>query len=115
MDWAMAYFDKARNVASLKRGWDIEAASALGTLLIEVKGLAGPRLVIELTPNEYEMMGKHKERYVLFVLTSALSHRPLARIFRYEAPVRGRSEAQWLSERGDVLDIRPRVGAVCSL
>jgi len=53
-------------------------------LKLEVKGLSGTEISIEMTPNEYSMMRKHKEAYRICVGTSCLkkAQRRLA-IFSY--------------------------------
>src|SRR5207249_11695586 len=44
-------------------GWDLSAIlPEMGIeLKLEVKGLSGPDIAVELTPNEYTMMKKHKQ------------------------------------------------------
>lgn len=115
MNAAMAYFDDARDVSLKKFGWDVEAPSREGKLLIEVKGLQGPQLSIELTPNEFSEMKRNKARYIVFVVNSALTRRPLVRIFRYR-PMPGSSGAlRWASDDNEVLDIKNRIGVWCTL
>lgn len=115
MEWAMAYFDGAEDVSKKKRGWDIEAPSQNGVALIEVKGLSGTRLAIELTPNEYGQMLKRKHEFVLFVLTAALSRKPRARIFRYQPGATASQAPAWVSDHGERLKIAERLGACCTL
>lgn len=110
MDLAMAYFDDAVDVSKEAKGWDIEARDSLGQILVEVKGLSGHNLCVELTPNEFAMMGEHKERYILFVVTSALTQSRLGRVFRFEPVLGG-----WTSGQGDQLAIAPIIGARCTL
>jgi len=63
-------------------GWDLNAVhSQTGARLrLEVKGLSGGRVNVEMTPNEYKMMKKHKQTYRICVGTNCLeqSHRRLA-------------------------------------
>jgi hypothetical protein len=63
-------------------GWDLNAVhSQTGTLLrLEVKGLSGGGVNVEMTANEYKMMKKHKQTYRVCVGTNCLekSHRRLA-------------------------------------
>lgn len=115
MDAAMAYFDHADDVSLKKIGWDIEAPSRDGALLIEVKGLQGTQLSIELTPNEFSEMKRNKHRYVLFVMNSALARRPVVRIFRYRPKQGGSGGLRWASDDNEVLDIKKRTGAWCTL
>ena len=114
MDMALAYFDKARDVSKECKGWDIEALDARGVIYIEVKGLSGPSVNVELTPNEYLKMGEHKDRYVLFVVTSALTQSRRGRAFRWQqAPTSGLDI--WSTAQGEVIKIEPLTGARCSL
>ncbi len=114
MEWAMRYFN-GTDVSMKKSGWDIEAKSDDGKALIEVKGLSGSYVSVELTPREYEQMKKHKGSYLLFVLSSALSKRPVARVFRYRDTPAGKKASGWISDRGEILEIEDRVGARCTI
>ena len=90
-------------------GWDIEAKHPdKATLLVEVKGLSGDRVSVELTPNEYKqmMLKKNRNRYVLFVVTNCLGKRPLAHDYRFK-------NGLWSDVDGTVLEIQERTGAVC--
>jgi len=113
MDMAMTYFDKARDVSKECKGWDIEALDARGVIFVEVKGLSGPNVNIELTPNEFEKMYEHKERYVLFIVTSALTHSRRGRAFRWLAD--GSDQGRWSTTAGEILMIAQLTGARCSL
>lgn len=91
-------------------GWDLEASHSEKTkLLIEVKGLAGNKVSVELTPNEYrEMMRKkNRDKYVLFVVINCLGKRPLAYDYRFR-------DGSWSDADGTELRIKKRTGAVCS-
>jgi Domain of unknown function (DUF3883) len=112
MNMAMDYFDHTNDVSQLKLGWDIEATSDSGRVFIEVKGISGNEPIFELTPNEYKRMFEHRERYLLFVVTSALSHTPYVRIFRCRTS--GPDAPAWVSEQGETLKVEPRTGARCS-
>jgi hypothetical protein len=66
-------------------GWDLSAVHPkTGLLRLEVKGLSGAGINIELTPNEYKMMKKHNETYRVCVGTNCLkkSQRMLS-VFAY--------------------------------
>jgi len=54
-------------------GWDLEATLGKKKLLIEVKGLSGSGLSVELTPNEYNAFSEENESYRLCVVYTALS------------------------------------------
>lgn len=108
MDWAMRYFDDAVDVSLQCKGWDIEARSNSETIYIEVKGISAPHVNFELTPNEYNKMREHREKYFLFVVTGALSRKAKARIFRYQ----GFEQCDvWMSEEGEELVFTERTGA----
>ncbi len=113
MQMAMDYFDDTEDVSSRKLGWDIEATSNEGRIFIEVKGISGKAPVFELTPREYEKMREHRQRYLLFVVTSALSRDPCIRIFRYRP--HGRKAPAWVSEQDETLKVENRTGARCTI
>lgn len=90
-------------------GWDLEARSGSNEiLLIEVKGLSGKEVSVELTPNEYKQMVARKNRnnYVLFVVTDCLGKSPLTHDFRFK-------DGGWFDVDGTELDIKERTGALC--
>jgi len=66
-------------------GWDLEAKKD-GKLLfrIEVKGLSGEDIKVELTPNEYANMNKFISNYQLCVVSRALSDMPILKVFSYD-------------------------------
>lgn len=67
-------------------GWDLSAVILeMGVQLkLEIKGLSGPDIAVELTPNEYTMMRKHKPDYRMCVVTSCLEKNQLKlTIFQY--------------------------------
>lgn len=63
-------------------GWDLEAELGKNKLLIEVKGLSGSGLTVELTPNEYVAFLGRQSNYRLCVVHSALTE-PSLLICRY--------------------------------
>ena len=90
-------------------GWDIEASGpGRVTLLIEVKGLSGEKVSVELTPNEYKQMTskRHRDNYVLFVVTNCLGKRPMTYDYRFK-------DGRWKDADGTALQLRERIGAVC--
>ena len=90
-------------------GWDLEAHHpSKQTLLIEVKGLSGKEVSVELTPNEYKqmMMKTNRNKYVLFVVTNCLGEPPLAHDYRFK-------DDRWSDADGTELEISERTGAVC--
>ncbi|MBC5767555.1 DUF3883 domain-containing protein [Ramlibacter albus] len=110
MDLAMAYFDRAVDVSKEAKGWDIEAVDSEGPIMIEVKGLSGQNVCVELTPNEFAKMQEHQDRYILFVVTGALTQSRTGRVFRYDA-----QRAAWVSGQQERLAIAPIVAARCTL
>lgn len=99
-------------------GWDLEAFAENGVYLkIEVKGLSGKDLVVELTPNEYAKMRspEHRTDYIIYVLPEALSPKPMAYIFRHDALLSKGSALVWVTEDGQRLRIQPIIAARLSI
>lgn len=63
---------EVKTVEKDNRGWDLEAKSGRTLLQIEVKGLSGDSIAVELTPNEYNAFSEKSDRYRLSVVTNAL-------------------------------------------
>jgi len=117
MDHAMAYYRSpaggsrhAVDVSAKDKGWDIEATipGTRDTLHVEVKGLSGNQLSVELTPNEFDKMTRHFRTFVIYVVTDALGKQPHARRFRC---YRSRTKRAWRDESGQALKITKRIGA----
>lgn len=90
-------------------GWDLTCISPFGEeLKVEVKGLTGSQLTVELTPNEYAAMksANHRAQYVIYVVTKAGEKDARAYRFRYF-----RAEDCWLSEEGKSLFIHELIAA----
>ncbi len=85
-------------------GWDLEAERHGAKLLLEVKGLAGSDLCVELTPREYEHMQKFKSQYRICVVVNALSKTRTLHRFSYVGGC-------WQDQNYRVLNIRELVGA----
>lgn len=88
-------------------GWDLEATHKKTFLRIEVKGLSGDKISVEITPNEYKMMQKFKESYRLCVVTECLES-PILYTFSYS-----NEKNAWLSEDGEELFIDQIISARC--
>jgi hypothetical protein len=79
-------------------GWDLEFASNSGTLCVEVKGMSGSQIQVELTPNEFRAMESAMKGtcdngdYKLAVVCDALGASRNLFLFAYEA------EMDWLCE-----------------
>nr|WP_303047740.1 DUF3883 domain-containing protein [Thalassospira sp. HF15] len=106
---AMDYFEETEDVSSENYGWDINSYSNNQLFQIEVKGISANRVHFELTPNEYDALQAHKETYVLFVVTGALTKAAKCHIFRYS------SSTKWISDQGDKLTFKSRTGAVAKV
>jgi len=78
-------------------------------LRLEVKGLAGSEICVELTPNEYAAMRKWRYTYHVCVVTDALTDPKLA-VFSY-SPESGK----WQDDRKRTLRISEIVAARCSV
>ena len=61
-----------QSVERENKGWDLEFTRGARKLLVEVKGCSGAVGTVELTPNEYKAMCKHRYVYKLAIVTRAL-------------------------------------------
>ncbi|RXI57293.1 DUF3883 domain-containing protein [Clostridium tetani] len=95
------------SVESENKGWDLEADYKNTSIKIEVKGLSGTSISVELTANEFENMKKHRDTYRLAVVTECLNN-PILNIFFYSTELN-----EWISEDGDVLSIDTIILAKC--
>jgi hypothetical protein len=73
--------DNVKSVEKDNVGWDLEINTGSITLKIEVKGLSGSKIAVELTPNEFKALNKKQENYFLFIVTNALSKNPNFEVF----------------------------------
>ncbi|MFK3963108.1 DUF3883 domain-containing protein [Ensifer adhaerens] len=122
---AIAHFESeaggSHRVESVEKdgvGWDLEAFADDGSVLkIEVKGLSGKDLVVELTPNEYAKMRSpgHRMDYIIYVVPEALSPKPRAHIFRHDAILSKGRHLVWANDVGQALRIQEIVGARLSI
>jgi len=90
-------------------GWDLLATRGTRQLRLEVKGLAGNEICVELTPNEYAQMQKWQNSYHVCVVTEALTNPRLA-VFSF-SPESGK----WQDDRKRTLRITQIVAARCSV
>lgn len=86
-------------------GWDLEASNTMETLLLEVKGLSGKIVSIELSPNEYQKSKKFSNKYRLCIVTNALI-KPKLEIFSYSSKLN-----YWLNSKNEKLMIQEKIGA----
>ncbi len=78
VDAAKAYYQELGfEVISVEKdncGWDLTATHPSGAKhLIEVKGLSGQQISVQLTPNEYKTLKEHHDDYILSICTNALA------------------------------------------
>ncbi|HEV3006156.1 MAG TPA: DUF3883 domain-containing protein, partial [Pirellulales bacterium] len=74
---------------------------------LEVKGLSGNQICVELTPNEFAQMQNWRDSYCLCVVTNALTDPQIA-VFEY-SPESG----TWQDDQKRTLDISPITAARC--
>jgi hypothetical protein len=89
-------------------GWDLNAVLGKRELKLEVKGLSGSQIVVDLTPNEYTAMQKHRDSYRVCVVTNALT-KPCLTIFAYSP-----DSGQWEGPGQKRLNIQEIKSARCS-
>lgn len=90
-------------------GWDLVATRGDRQLHLEVKGLSGSVLCVELTPNEYAQMLARRNSYRVCVVTTALTNPQLA-IFSY------RPESNtWQDDQKRTLRIKELTAARCQV
>ncbi len=102
------YKQKGYKITSVEKdnvGWDLNAIFNEIEIKIEVKGLSGPQIVIELTPNEYTHLNKYSDSYRLCVVTDTLT-KPKLKIFSYSADIE-----RWADEHNNLLSLEPLTGA----
>ena len=87
-------------------GWDLEAVKGSEVILLEVKGLSGPSMNVELTPNEYFHMKSRRQNYAVCIVVNALEARPCLSIFRF-----AQDTGNWRAEDGRSLSVTECIGA----
>lgn len=95
------------SVESQNLGWDLTARLDNRLLRLEVKGLSGKSIAVELTHNEYAAMKRFESSYRLCVVTDALSSPRLQR-FAHAGEF-----GHWESESGAALEINELTAARC--
>jgi len=86
-------------------GWDLEATLNNKMLRLEVKGLSGNDVTIELTPKEYESCNAYPDSYRICIVTNAFN-KPKLTIFSYS-----RATKKWEDNNGNPLTIIEIKGA----
>lgn len=97
---------KIKDRQSDNAGWDLEAEKDGVTLLLEVKGLSGPDISVELTANEYAQMtsAKYRSSYRICIVTNALNRHLDLSIFSYSVDFK-----LWMHHAEDkALTVEPR-------
>lgn len=114
VDYVVNEYEKQGfNVVSVEDknyGWDLEARINNIRYKIEVKGLSGDKVSIELSENEYKSMKIHKEQYRLCIVCGCLNESPSLYIFSYSTCLNC-----WQDESGKILNISERISAHCYL
>jgi hypothetical protein len=100
---------EVRSVESENLGWDLEAIHKKTELKIEVKGLSGNSLSVEVSSNEYEKMYRYKDSYRLCVVINCLTN-PILYTFAYS-----NEKKCWLNEEGNELIIEEIISARCKI
>ena len=112
LETTVAYFTRlGYRVESVEQdnvGWDLNVVLGKRNLKLEVKGLCGSQIVVDLSPNEYDAMGEYWESYKVCVVTNALTE-PCLEVFAYSPDSR-----QWESPERRVLNIQEIIAARCS-
>jgi hypothetical protein len=90
-------------------GWDLTVTAGTEVLKVEVKGLSGSEVCVELTPNEYQAMrsAEHRAEYVVYVVAEAGTANAKPYVFYHHAE---RSKAEkgliWQTRDGHTLNIK---------
>lgn len=113
MEMASDYFTNlgwdVEDVHKLNKGWDMEAKQGREHLFIEIKGLSGSNLIIELSVNEYAMSKKYASQFVICIVTNALEkNNAKLFVFYYR-------KGQWINSTGAKLFLKERTSAILSL
>jgi hypothetical protein len=110
VDVTSRHFDRMGYIVdSVERvGWDLNAVAGKRELKLEVKGLSGNSVIVELSPNEYKAMKIHRAGYRVCVVSNALDQ-PRLQVFGYSGDT-----GQWVDSNGHVLGIEEIVAARCA-
>ncbi len=93
--------DSISSVENENKGWDLEVRKNALRLNVEVKGLSGSGLMVELTPNEYQEFTKGSKNYHLFVANNVLTKKPEIRVFKYQS-----KGNYWVANDKSILKVR---------
>lgn len=90
------------DVSASNLGWDLEAMKGKTKLTIEVKGLSGSDVIVELTPNEYSKFLEKRSNYRLAILINALTNKQKLYIFQYINELK-----DWIDLEENRISIKP--------
>lgn len=111
-DWYQGQGWVTEDVSARKLGWDIEARRDTSLLKIEVKGLSGDTIAVELTPKEYEQMKTFPSaEYRLCIVTNALEINPTVYHFSHDKKSDKLIDIQ---DQSHILSIKERTAAIIS-
>jgi hypothetical protein len=109
VETTIEYYEKLNYIVISKEidnvGWDLEATNNNETLLLEVKGLSGKIVSIELSPNEYQKSSEYKDQYKLCIVTNALIE-PKLEVFSYNSEFK-----YWSNIENEKLIIQEKISA----
>jgi len=107
MDLAWTYFEERdfvmKDVSKENVGWDIEATKDSQKILIEVKGLSGDLISVQLSPNEYKHSTRHN--FCIAIVSRALNDEKSIEIFKFN-----KSQKQWIGEK-HILSVKEMISA----
>lgn len=114
VDHATAYYESregggwtVESVENQGLGWDLDVTRGDDVLRVEVKGLSGREVCVELTPNEFKKMlsPEHRSDYVVYIVTEADQPQADSHVFSYNRPASSRHEHVWATTDGRRLRI----------
>lgn len=108
-DYFRRYGYRRSWVHRLNKGWDVTVRNKDRSveMKVEVKGLSGTGLAIDLTPNEYKKARAFRDDYRVCIVTNARDPlRRRVRLFRYDRRAR-----RWADKSGARLAEHPRESA----
>jgi Protein NO VEIN, C-terminal len=88
-------------------GWDLEAVRGDIKLRLEVKGLSGSEVCVDVTPGEYAKMQEYRDSYRLCIVTDALT-KPKRSVFAFSNDLQ-----RWTDQDAQALEIEEIVAARC--
>jgi len=90
-------------------GWDMEVKKGNEHLLLEIKGLSGNELTVELSPNEYYHSIKHSKKFRVCIFNNALDNK------KQKLYVFFHKNGIWTDISGLKLNVTEKTGAIFKL